>query len=313
MSTELHIVTGAFGFTGRYIASRLLEKGHRVRTLTNSPDRPNPFEEKIEVHPYNFDHPDKLTESMRGASVLYNAYWVRFDHPQFTFAEAVANSLKLFKAAADAGVQRIVHISITNPSLSSPLPYFRGKAQLEETLYRSPLSHAILRPAVIFGSEDILINNIVWGLRNFPIFPMFGNGQYKLQPIYVDDLARLAVEQGQRRENVTLDAIGPDTFTYKQLVQDLSVAIGVHRPIIPLPPIIAYVLGWFIGSCVGDVMITRDEIRGLMNNLLYTNSSPIGTTRLTDWLRDNTIPLGCQYNSELQRRLDRTAPLVPPR
>jgi NADH dehydrogenase len=194
---QIHAVTGAFGYSGKYIARRLLDKGYRVRTLTNSLHRQNPFGDKVERHAFNFDQSEKLVETLKGVTVLYNTYWVRFNHKLFTHQMAVDNTLTLFKCAREAGVERVVHVSITNPLEASQLEYFRGKAILEKALRDSGLSYAILRPAVLFGKEDILINNIAWILRRFPIFGVFGDGNYRLQPIYVDDLASLAVEQGE--------------------------------------------------------------------------------------------------------------------
>ena len=218
--SPIHAVTGAFGYSGKYIAKRLLEQGCEVRTLTNSPQRRHPFGDAIRAHPFHFDDPDKLAASLEGVSVLYNTYWVRFNHKTFTHAAAVKNTMTLFRAASRAGVERIVHVSITNPSPDSPLEYFRGKGELENGLKDLGVSGAILRPAVLFGKEDILINNIAWLLRKFPVIGVFGKGDYRLQPIYVDDLARLAVEQGQSRENTIIDAIGPETFTYRGLVEE---------------------------------------------------------------------------------------------
>ena len=212
--------------------------------------------------PFHFDDPDKLAETLQGVTVLYNTYWVRFNHRNFTHADAVRNTQTLFRAAKAAGVKRVVHVSITNPSEDSPLEYFSGKARLERDLIESGLSYAILRPTVLFGKEDILVNNIAWALRHLPVFGVFGDGQYKLQPIYVDDLAQLAVEQGRQTDNVIIDAIGPETFTYRGLVETVGEIIGKRRPIVSVPPSVGYVVGWVIGKLVGDVMITRDEIRG---------------------------------------------------
>jgi uncharacterized protein YbjT (DUF2867 family) len=306
-ASALHVVTGAFGYSGKYITRRLLEAGHRVRALTNSVLRAHPFGDRVEAHPFHFDQPERLVESLQGAAVLYNTYWVRFSTADFQQAVAVENTLKLFAAAKQAGVRRVVHVSITNPSEDSPLEYFRGKARLERALQESGLSHAILRPAVLFGREDILINNIAWALRRFPIITVFGDGQYRLQPIYVDDLAALAVEQGRREENRVLDAIGPETFAYRELVRTIGEMIGKPRPLLSVSPVLGYAAGWLIGKCVGDVLITRDEIEGLMGDLLYTQSAPTGATRLTDWMREHAATLGVRYASELARRQDRAA------
>ena len=303
---ELHVVTGAFGYSGKHIARRLLEKGHTVRTLTNSLSRANPFGGAIEAHPFNFSNPQALADSLRGAAVLYNTYWIRFNYRGFTHAEAVGNTRVLFDAARAAGVGKVVHISIANPSEQSPLKYFRGKALLEKALIESGLSYAILRPAVLFGEEDILVNNIAWALRRLPVFGVFGDGSYRLQPIHVDDLAKLAVEYGADRQNRVIDAVGPETFTYRELVRTIGELIGKRRPIVSVPPTFGYMAGWFLGKLVGDVMITREEVRGLMAGLLCTDSAPAGDTRLTEWTKQHADTLGTRYASELARRRDRS-------
>lgn len=304
---ERHAVTGAFGYLGRYIASRLLQKNHEVITLTNSPNRANNFGGAIKAYPFNFDCPEKLADSLRGVSVLYNTYWVRFNHATFTHAQAVNNTLTLFRAAKEAGVKRIVHISVTNPSETSPLEYFSGKARFERALVESGIPHAILRPTVIFGKEEILFNNIAWMMRNFPVFGVFGDGSYRVQPIYVDDLAALAVEYGAKEGNFVVNAVGPETFTYRELVKVIGKSIGKQRPVISLPPFIAYLAGLCIGKAMNDVVITRPEIDGLMSGLLCVDTPPTAPTRFSDWARDHSATLGLKYTHELARRLDRVS------
>jgi NADH dehydrogenase len=304
---ETHAVTGAFGYTGKYIAKKLLAKGHRVITLTNSLHRENPFGESIKAFPFNFDRPEKLVATLRGVEVLYNTYWVRFNYKTFTHADAVRNTQIMFKAAKEAGVKRIVHISITNPSENSPLEYFREKAKLETALKQTGIPYSILRPAIIFGENDILINNIAWALRRFPVIGVFGDGQYRLQPIYVEDLAELAVEQGVSHENRTIDAIGPETFTYKQLVREICRTIGKNRFVVSVPPIIGFYASWLAGKIVRDKILTKEEIRGLMTEKLYVESSPAGNTKLTEWAEQHAVTLGLKYSNELARRSDKTA------
>jgi NADH dehydrogenase len=302
----IQMVTGAFGYSGRYIAERLLRLGCRVRTLTGSPGRASPLSGRIDACAWNFEDPARLTQSLRGVSVLYNTYWVRFNGPSFTFAEAVANTKVLFHAAKEAGVGRIVHVSITNPAKDSPWEYFRGKAELEQTLAELGVSYAILRPAVLFGREDVLINNIAWALRRFPLFAVFGDGSYRLQPIYVDDLAELAVTAGAARGSTILQAIGPETFTYRELVATIGRIIGRARPIVSVPPGLAYLAARAIGKLVGDVLLTRDEMQGLMAGLLCVDAPPAGKTRLSDWAARHADTLGRRYAHELRRRRDRT-------
>lgn len=299
---ELHVVTGAFGFSGKYIAARLLDAGHRVRTLTNTPPHPDPHEGRVEVRPLDFTDERGLVEALRGAAVFYNTYWVRFNYQDFSYAEALTNSRKLLRACREAGVGRLVHLSITNPSKDSPFEYFRDKAILEGLIRESGVPHAILRPAVLFGKEGILINNIAWMLRRFPIFGVFGDGRYKLQPIHVDDLARLAVEQGRTRENRVINAIGPETFTFRELVDTIGRAIGKRRQIVSVSAETGYRIARKIGKLTGDILLTRDEIEGLMAGLLYVDDQPTGSIRLTDWLQENGATLGIRYASELARR-----------
>jgi NADH dehydrogenase len=288
------------------MARRLLDQGHDVLTLTNSIRRSNPFGERVKAHPFNFSNPALLEQTLWGVDVLINNYWVRFDLPPlFTHAAAVLHAKTLFETAKRAGVARIVHISITNPDRNSDLPYFSGKAEMEDDLKSTGLSHCILRPTVLFGKEDILINNIAWCLRYLPVFGIFGDGRYRLQPIYVDDLAEAAVLEAHERTSETIDAIGPETFRYRDMVEMIAAAISVRPRMVFLPSGVAYqmtrVVGWFIN----DVVITREEIRGLMEERLYVNSRPLGTTKLTDWVHANSRRLGLKYTNEMARRLDR--------
>jgi len=302
---EIHTVTGAFGYSGKYIAQKLLDRGHTVHTLTDSVKRENPFGNKITVYPFNFDNPEKLEASLKGVTVLYNTYWVRFNHKLFTHSDAVRNSLTLFDAAKRAGVQRIVHVSITNPSAETELEYFQGKAVLEKALIESGMSYCILRPAVLFGKEDILINNIAWALRKFPVFSVFGDGNYGIQPIYIDDFANLASEQGAVRENKILNAVGPEAFTYKEMVKTIGRIIGKNRPVISVSPLAGYILAKFIGWSVRDTFLTWEEIKGLMAGTLAVDSPPAGITKLTDWVSRHSETLGKNYTSELARRKNR--------
>jgi len=298
-------VTGAFGYSGRYIAQRLLKAGHSVITLTNSLNRNNPFGEKLQAFPFHFDQSEHLTQSLRGSDVLINTYWVRFDHRLFTHDEAVANTKVLFNAAKDAGVRRIVHVSITNPDIHSDLPYFRGKAELESALASLGVSYCILRPTVLFGKEDVLMNNIAWSLRHLPVFGVFGAGDYKLQPIYVDDLASAAVVKAAGDQNEIVNAIGPETFTYRELVETVKHALGLKRVLIGIPPELGYQACRILGVLVRDVIITRQEIRGLMEGRLYVDAPALGATKLTEWIDRHKDTLGRHYTSEMARRLDR--------
>jgi len=299
--SELHVVTGAFGFTGKHVARRLLGCGVSVRTLTAHPDRSSELRSSIEVRPLQFTDVPRLASDLQGARVLYNTYWVRFAHGRTTYDSAVANSLALIRAAQEAGVERFVHVSITNPDEKSPLGYFRGKARVERALRESSLSHAILRPAVLFGDEGILINNIAWLLRRFPLFVVPGSGEYRLQPIFVEDLGDLMVAQGKRDDNSTTDAIGPETFTFNELVALVRRIVKSKSRVVHLPPTLALRMSQVIGALRRDVILTREEVDGLLADLLVTNSAPTGETKLSEWMAAHRDSLGRRYQSELAR------------
>ena len=300
MPRDLHAVTGAFGYSGQHLTTRLLAQGARVRSLTGHPDRPDPFGGRVEVRPFRFDDPAALRAALADVAVLYNTYWVRFAHGTTTHALAVEHSRRLFRAAAEAGVERVVHVSITNPSLDSRLPYFKGKAEVEQALAASGLSHAILRPAVFFGGRDVLINNIAWLLRRLPVFGV-APGRYGLQPIHVDDLACLAVEQGASRADVTLDAVGPEIFDFAGLVRLVRRAIGARAVVTPVPRWLLLLASRLLQPLVGDVVLTADEVDGLRAGLLVSQAPPTGTTRFTGWLEEHADELGVEWASELGR------------
>ncbi len=300
-ANEINIVTGATGYTGKYITRRLLGMGTRVKSLTNHLHRENPFEGQIELLPYNFDNPRALAESLKGATTLYNTYWVRFSYGKTTFDLAVENTKKLLEAAKTAGVERIVHVSIANPDEQSNLPYYKGKALLEKAVMESGLRYVIIRPTVIFGPEDILVNNIAWLLRTFPVFTIAGSGDYGIQPIFVEDMAELAITAARQDKNIVMDAVGPEKFTFNEFVRLIAGKIKSKSIIVHVPPNLALLLGQFIGHFVNDVVLTEEEVKGLLANLLVSAQPPTGKTLFTDWFAQNTEILGAQYHSELKR------------
>ncbi len=294
-------VTGAYSYSGKYITRRLLKRGDELITLTNHPNRMDPFNRVVKPYPLDFSDPESLRSSLVGVEVLVNTYWIRFDRGWNTQSEAVANTKSLITAALEAGVKKIIHISITNPSPNSRLPYFSGKAANEQTVIDSGLNYAILRPTVLFGREDILINNIAWLVRRFLFFPIPGDGSYRLQPVYVGDLAELVGKVIAEKDNLIWDAVGPDIFTFRGLVELIGETISHPRPSLPTPPFLALLAAQLIGLWVGDVMLTSQELNGLMASLLVSRDPPRCHTRLSDWLMENRKIVGMEYASELSR------------
>ena len=300
----LHTVTGAAGYTGRCIAQLLLAGGARVQSITGHPERENPFGDRVPLHPFNFDRPDLLRQTLEGSDTLFNTYWIRVNHGGRTHEECVEQPGVMFNAARQAGVRRIVHISITNPDPESDLPYFRGKGQLEEALRRlEGVSYAILRPTVLYSTGDILLNNIAWTLRKFPAVFLPGRGDYGIQPVFVEDLAELAVRAGEQQQNMEMDAVGPEVYSYAMLVKTIRGKIGTRCAILPMPSEITYLAGRALGMMLGDIVLTWDEIKGLSRGLLVSKSGelPPCPTRLSEWLNQHGNQLGQRYANEVKR------------
>jgi NADH dehydrogenase len=297
---ELDVVTGAFSYTGRHIAETLLARGRSVRTLTRRPaPAGHPLAEKVEPAPFVFD--DSLVESLRGADTLYNTYWVRFEKGATTFERAVANTATLFRAARSAGVRRVVHISVANSHASSPFAYFRGKAATEEALRESGLSHAIVRPTLVFGPGDILVNNIAWALRHVPVFLIAGTGRDEVQPVSVFDTARICVEAGERADDAALDAAGPERLEFDEFVRLIKRETGGRAWIRHSPASVSLATARVAGLLLRDVILTRDELGMLEAGLLVSDEEPLGGDSFRGWVHENGDALGRRYASELGR------------
>jgi NADH dehydrogenase len=301
MSEDVDVVTGAFGYIGRYIARQLVESDRRVKTITTHVDKPNPFGTNVKAYPYDFEYPDRLIQTLQGTDTLYNTYWIRFEHGGQTFAQAVANTKILFDCASKAGIKKIVHISVTNASVDSPLPYYAGKGQQELLLQKLGTAYSIIRPTLVFGDEDILVNNIAWLIRKFPIFPIMGDGSYNMQPIFAEDLAKIAVESSRGESSSLIDAVGPETLSYLEFVETISRAIGRNVKFFNVSPEVGIFLGRLIGIFVRDVILTGNELRGLMSELLTSRQRPNGSKNFSDWIKTNHHDVGKAYSSELNR------------
>lgn len=295
------VVTGAFGYIGRYIARHLIRQGEEVKTITTHPDKPNPFGARVRAFPYNFENPRELTNSLRGSSTLYNTYWIRFEYGGSTFAQAVKNTATLYTCAAEAGIRKIVHISVTHASVTSELDYYRGKGFQEEELVACGVPHSIVRPTLVFGAEDILVNNVAWLIRKFPLFPIFGDGTYTLQPVFVADLAALAVQSASSTTSGVLDAAGPEVFSFEEFVRLIAAAVRPDVRLVHVSPRVGIAAGGAIGALLRDVILTSAELKGLMAGLLTSDQPSRATTRFSDWLRNNRERLGTVYSSELGR------------
>ena len=304
VDTGLDVVTGAFSYSGRAIAQRLLARGRAVRTLTGHPQQGDAAP-AIQVRPLNFSDTPTLLRDLEGVTTLYNTYWVRFAHGTTSHVHAIENSRTLFHAACQAGVQRIVHVSITYPTIESRYAYFRGKALVERALAETGVPYAILRPAILFGNDDVLINNIAWLLRRLPVFGVGGRGQYRIRPVHVDDLADLCVTAGNRTDNSIIDAIGPERPTFFELVHAIRAAVGSRARIVRVPGALLPPLAAMLNHALHDVLLTKDEYHAMADGLADTDGPTTAPTALGDWLAEHGATLGTRYANELERHFAR--------
>ena len=194
-------------------------------------------------------------------------------------------------------------MSITHADASSPYPYFRGKAAVEEHLKGSGVEYAILRPAILFGdsangTSGVLLNNIAWLLRRVPLFAIGGRGDYRIRPVHVDDLARLCLTSSN---NVTIDAVGPQSLTFRQLVMAIRTAVGSRAVLVSVPGPVLTGLASVLGMALHDVLLTRDEYRAMTDGLADTDGPATGSIAVTGWLTEHASKLGRKYASELGR------------
>jgi nucleoside-diphosphate-sugar epimerase len=304
---QLDVVTGAFSYSGAAIAHELLQRGHDVRTLTGHPERA-PAGSPIDCRPLDFNAEQELTASMAGAHTLYNTYWVRFAHGHVSHELAVANSKVLFAAARAAGVRRIVHVSITHPSLTSADSYFRGKAEVEQALAGCGVPFAVARPAVLFGGDGVLVNNIAWLLRRLPVFAIGGRGEYRLRPIHIDDLARLCADLGASADPaVIVDAVGPQSLTFRQMVAEIRDAVGSWSVIVPVPGAVIPAMAAVLNLVLRDTLLTADEYASMAAGRADSAGPATGEVVFTDWVRAHGDELGRRYANELDRHFRRMA------
>jgi uncharacterized protein YbjT (DUF2867 family) len=194
-----------------------------------------------------------------------------------------------------------VHISITHPSANSPWPYFRGKALVERALAEAEVPYAILRPAILFGGDGVLLNNIAWLLRHLPVFAVGGRGDYRIRGIHIDDLAELCLDKAAERHDSVTDAVGPDRPTFFELVTSIRDVIGSRARIIHVPGAAVPLLSRVVGLALRDVLLTWDEYGAMANGLADTDGPATGPTALSDWLVAHGEDLGRRYANELER------------
>jgi uncharacterized protein YbjT (DUF2867 family) len=303
-------LTGAYGYIGSATARRLRDAGYEIHTLTN---RTGLRVDGITAAPLRFEL-EYLIDQMRGLDTFINNYWIRIPYAGQTFRSAVANNAMLVEAAKRAGVRRYVYVSVSNPDRGRNLAYYDGKLQCEHAVRASGLSYGIVRPTLVVGPQDVLTNNIAWFLRRFLVFPMPGDGHYRIQPATLDDAGRIITELALSSDNVTVDVAGPDIVTFREYVSLLAEVCGVRRWMPSVPNALALVGIRCVEPFLRDVTLTREELLGLQQELLISHDPPLGKQSVLDWLRGQ-LDFGRGYVNDVHRHFGagKNAPVLDPR
>jgi NADH dehydrogenase len=296
------VITGAFSYTGSAVAQELLRRGWQVHTLTNR-TRP-PGCEQISAAPLRFDH-EHLRQELVGVDLFINTYWIRIPRGGQTFDTAVDNSKLLLGAAKDAGVDRTVHVSVSNAEQGTNLGYYAGKDRVESYIRAELDNYAIVRPTLVVGPNDVLSNNIAWFLRRFPFFPVPDGGGCRLQPITLADTARIIVDAGEGTGNQQIDAAGPNIMSFRDYLVLLQKACGVRRWMPSVPGWLCLLMLKPIELLLRDIVLTKEELLGLEQELLLSKQAPLGTASVEQWLTENGSIMGPAYVNDLRRHFGR--------
>ena len=303
-------ITGAWSYSGRHVARRLLDRGDTVLSLTNHPaPDPHLFQGQVKAVPFDFT-PGRLAAHLAEIDVLACAYWTRHNRPPvghrgpwMSHAEATQRSQALIREAKTAGVRRLVWTSIANPGLDADLPYYQGKARVEAAVRSSGLSYGILRPACFFGPGGILLENVAWAVRRLPVFPLpAAAAPFHVRPIHVEDYADLVAEAVHSQETFVRDAAGPDRVEFAALVRHLSAVMGSRTRLVSLPLPVCHLLYAAASRVMGETILTLDELKGLSRNRLDSREDPAGSISLLAYVAANAGTLGRRFLREPRRR-----------
>ena len=241
---ELRNVTvfGGSGFLGRYIVQRLAQQGARVRVATREPEAARflqPLGVVGQIMPVqaNLLHEASVRRAVEGAEAVVNCVGVLFERGKQRFgALHVTGARRVALAAAEAGAQRLLHISALGADPEAPSVYARSKAAGEAAVRDAFPQAVILRPSVVFGPEDDFFNRFAALARMLPALPLIGGGETRFQPVYVGDVAEAAAKLlADEQASGLWELGGPRVYTFKELMQLVLRETGRRRWLVPLP------------------------------------------------------------------------------
>ncbi len=262
-------LTGATGFVGGGVLTRLLRRGHDVKVLVRNTDRAARLRDfgGVELVPGGLDDEAAVRSLVGGAEAVVHLVGIIAEAKGQTYQRVhVDATARLASAATAAGVRRFVHMSALGArSDAAATAYLRSKAAGEDAVRRSGLAHTILRPAIIAGPGNVPLKLMCDVLRLAPVLPVVGNGRYRMQPVWLDDVAEVFAVALERPDLVgTFDIAGPEQLTWHEMMDRLEAALGVRRPRIGVPlPLVR------LGAMAGDLApglapITSEQMQMLL-------------------------------------------------
>jgi uncharacterized protein YbjT (DUF2867 family) len=269
MDDRIVAIAGGSGFIGRTIARRLAALPQlRVRVLSRDPGRARAKLAGLEADFVRGEvtEPGTLPAALAGASAVVSA--VQFDgypieNPRrgLTFERIdLGGTLALLAAAKAAGVTRFIYISGAAADENSRHPGFRAKGKAERAIRESGLEYTILRPSLVYGPDDTVVNGFAKAIRLAPVFPVPGSGRQTLQPVLVDDLAAcVALAISGRGQNGTYEIGGPDLMTFDDLIRLIMDLTGHRRPIVHVPESVMRAMG-AIAEMLPTPPLSRDAV-----------------------------------------------------
>ena len=277
---RLVTVFGGSGFVGRYVVRQLARDGWRIRAACRRPDLAGhlqPMGRVGQIHPVqaNLRYPDSVAHAVAGASVVVNCVGILARSGRQTFgAVHAAGARAIAKAAREAGVARLVHVSALGADPKSRSDYARSKAEGERGVLEEFPEAAILRPSIVFGPEDQFFNRFAALAQLAPLLPLIGGGGTKFQPLYVGDLASAIANacDGRAKPGTVYEIGGPEVLSFRQLLDRTQTWAGRTRRYLPMPFWLAKLQAlatWPLPNAVRP--LTLDQVRLLQSDNIVSN------------------------------------------
>jgi uncharacterized protein YbjT (DUF2867 family) len=236
------VVFGGTGFLGRHVVRRLSTRPLAVRIASRHPQRVRDLfrGSNAQLEPVAADIHDErsVASSLAGTQAAVNAVSLYVEHRAETFqAVHVAGAERLARLARAAGVERLIHISGIGADAASPSAYIRSRGQGERAVRSAFPEATLFRPSVMFGPDDAFLTTILGLLRRLPVYPMFGHGQTRLQPVHVEDVAEAVARVIERGDSPgsTFECGGPRVLSYDELIATVARAARLQARRIPVP------------------------------------------------------------------------------